>query len=158
VSSTPVKLWLLLLFLIYSNDLPLLCNEKDPSCVHQSTESRYTGSNIWIHSKVRPPALINHKLMKRIQKYSPLVSWWHTSGDLRWFQFKQKTYETWISVWRYLAHGSHIRSTNQPCDIFLYADDSKIYTLIQTEDDQQKLQSVTDLGLVFTIGPPFFRI
>jgi len=50
---------------------------------HQSTESRYTGSNIWIHSKVRPPALINHKLMKRIQKYSPLVSWWHTSVDSR---------------------------------------------------------------------------
>jgi len=33
--------------------------------------SYFYGSNIWIHSKVRPPALINHKLMKRKQKYSP---------------------------------------------------------------------------------------
>jgi len=31
------------------------------------------------------------------------------------------------------------------CDIFLYADDLKIYKSIQTEDDQQKLQSVIDL-------------
>jgi len=31
------------------------------------------------------------------------------------------------------------------CGIFLYADDSKIYKSIQTEDDKQNLQSVTDL-------------
>jgi len=31
------------------------------------------------------------------------------------------------------------------CDIFLYADDSKMYKSIRTKDDQQNLQSVIDL-------------
>jgi len=40
---------------------------------------------------------------------------------------------------------NYITKKTPSCDIFLYADDSKIYKSVRTEDDQQNLQSVIDI-------------